>query len=191
MTILEFVQKFKENKVANSKIAPNAIEDFIRENVKITKYIPFRLKRTLAETVVEENIEEVDGVKKCDDIELYVSFIVASITAHTDLGFSDDPVADYDLLAESGLLSLIIDMFHEDHTECDVILKMALAAELQDNNINIQIAKFLNRILNKLDDVGEVLKDKLENFDVNKMTNGMFKQEDLVKLSSFLDRYNK
>jgi hypothetical protein len=188
ITVNEFVKEFKEKKIFNSKLNEHAISDYLKEKLAIKTYIPFRLKREIAEIVVSQNTEWVDGIKKHDSVNAYVSFIVASLTAHTNLEFSDDPVADYDLLAESGLLPLIIAEFESSYSECDIILKMVLAMELEDNNINALVGKFLNGILEKLDVVGDVLKDKLGNFDLKDILGADFKQEDLAKLSGFLNK---
>lgn len=191
MNVLEFVEGFKNDKVINTQIKPNAVSEYIKEKLEIKIYLPFRMKRTLVETVVSQNVEWVDGLKRIDSINEYVGFIVAVLSAHTNLEFADDPVTDYDLLAESGLLPQIIAEFQESYSECEVLLKMARAAELEDNNINAIVARFTDGILQKLDGVGEVLKDKLGNIDVKDILGGAFKQEDLVKLKGFLDRYNK
>ena len=191
MLVIDFVQKFKNDKVANSKVAPNAISEYLKKELEIKTYLPFRMKRTLVETVVSQNIEWVDGIKKIDSINEYVSFIVAVLSAHTNLQWSDDPVADYDLLAESGLLPQIINEFQESYSETDILLKMARASELEDNNINAIVARFTDGILQKLDGVGEVLKDKLGNIDIKDILGGTFKQEDFAKLKGFLDKYNK
>ena len=68
---------------------------------------------------------------------------------------------------------------------------MELASKLEDNNINVLVGKFLNDILNKLDDFGDMLKDKFGDIDVNDFLSNNFKEEDLAKLTSFLDIYNK
>lgn len=190
MDILTFINKFKQDKVVNSKLNEHAVSDYLKKELEIKTYLPFREKRILAETVVSQNIEWVDGVKKIDSINEYVGFIVAVLSAHTNLEWSEDPVADYDLLAESGLLPQIIAEFQESYGETEVLLKMARTMELEDNNINAIVARFTDSILQKLDGVGEVLKDKLGNFDVKDILGGNFKQEDLAKLSSFLDKYN-
>lgn len=191
MLVREFVEKFKNDKVVNSKVTPNAVSDYLKKNLEIKTYIPFREKRRVVEMVVAQNITEIDGIKKHDSINGYVSFVVAMISLHTSLSFSDDPVVDYDLLAESGLLPQIIAEFQESYSECDVLLKMALASELEDNNINAIVAKFLYGILDRLDNVGEVLKENLGNIDLKEMLGANFNEEDLNKLSSFLDKYNK
>ena len=190
MLVKDFVKDFQDKKIQNTKINENAISDYLKKELEIKTYLPFRMKRTLVETVVSQNIEWVDGIKKIDSINEYVGFIVAVLSAHTNLEFSDDPVVDYDLLAENGLLPQIIAEFQESYDECNILLKLARNAELDDNNINAIVARFTDGILNKLDGVGEVLKDKLGNIDVKDILGGAFKQEDLAKLKGFLDRYN-
>ena len=148
-------------------------------------------KRKIIEVVVEQNTKEIDGIKKNDSINQYLSFVISMLSAHTNIEFSEDPIADYDMLAESGLLSQIIAEFKESYDECDVLLKMELASKLEDNNINVLVGRFLNGILNKLDDFSGVLKDTFKDINVNDFLGKNFKDEDLAKLTSFLDRYNK
>jgi hypothetical protein len=187
ITVTELVLDFKDKKIQNTKVNEHAISDYLKKTLGIKTYIPFRDKRRVVEMVAAQNITEVNGVKKNDVINQYISFVCAMLTLHTDLSFSDDPIADYDLLAECGLLPQIIAEFQESYSECDVLLKMAVAAELEDNNINVLIGKFLNGISNKLDDIGEIFKST----DIKELLGANFNQEDLNKLSSFLDTYNK
>lgn len=191
MNIKEFIQNFKDKKVINTKINDHAISDYLKENLEIKTYIPFRERRSTVELVVSQNTTVEGGIKKIDSINQYIAFVVAMISLHTNLMWSEDPVADYDMLAESGLLPLIIAEFKESYDECDVLLKMAVAAELEDNNINTQLGKFLNSILQKIDIVGNILGDKLGSINVSDVLGGNFKEEDLTKLKGFLDRYNK
>lgn len=190
ITVKTFVKEFQDKKVTNSKVAPNAIEEYIAKNLEIKTYLPFTTKRTIAEMVARSSIEEIDGVKKHDSISSYISFIVAMIQSHTNLKF-EEPVEDYDALAESGLLPLIIDTFRTDYSECDVLLKMAIAYELEDNNINLVIGKFLNGILDRLDDFSEALKESMGGKTMEEIIGANFKQEDLAKLTSLLDKLNK
>lgn len=188
MLVHDFIENYKAKKFMNTKQGVDERAEWIRKELEVKTYIPFKKKRQIAEMVVAQNINEADGIKKIDTINQYIGFIVAMLTAHTNLEFSQDPVADYDLLAESGLLSQIIAEFQESYTECDVILKMALAMELEDNNINVLVGRFLDNILKKLDGVGEALKSKLDNFDIEDLL-GDIKQEDLAQLKGFLDRF--
>jgi hypothetical protein len=135
----------------NTKINPNAVSEYIQNNLNVKKYISFKDKREIAERIVRENTKIIDGVKKNDTIGQYLSFIAAMIESHTILEFNEDLVNDYDVLAESGLLQLIISEFQDDYNECDIILKMALASELEDNNLNIIVGKLLNGGTAKID----------------------------------------
>jgi hypothetical protein len=103
--------------------------------------------------------------------------------AHTNLQFDQDPVADYDLLEESGLLPQIIAEFQGSHEEIGILLKMAVASELEDNNTNVIIGHFLDNILKKLEGFGESFK----NFDIQKIL-GNIKEEDMAKLIGLLDK---
>lgn len=189
-TVIEFVEKFKKERIANTKTDNTIVDSFIRKELEVREYVPFKEKRAIVELLVLKNIEIVDGVKKHDTISGYISFIAAMLTAHTNLELSD-PIADYDILSENKLLAPIIETFRESYDECDVLLKMALAQELEDNNVNMVFARFLNSILERLDTVGEVLKSTIGNVDINSILGEQFNQEDVAKLVSFLDKYNK
>ena len=191
MTIQNFINEFYEKKIQNTKLNEHAISDYLKKELEIKAYIPFRTKREIAEIVVAQNTDWVDGIKKHDSVNAYISFIIASLTAHTNLEFSSDPVEDYDLLAESGLLPQIIAEFEASHTECDIILKMVLAMELEDNNINALVGKFLNNILQKLDGAGDALKNMLGNIDLKEILGANFNNEDLANLKGFLDKLNR
>jgi hypothetical protein len=151
MTIQEFVENYKAKKFMNTPQGLSEKAEWIRGEIGIKNYIPFMDKREIAEMIVEQNIEVVDGIKKYKNIDSYIGFIMTSIMAHTDLKCSDNPIADYDLLAESGLLPQIVAEFQESHNEIDILLKMALASELEDNNPGALIGRFLDGILKKLD----------------------------------------
>lgn len=190
MKIKEFIEQFKNDKVVNTPLKPNAISEYIKEKLEVKSYIPFKIKREIVEIVISQNTKEIDGIKRHDSINAYIGFVVAMISAHTSLEFSKDPVDDYDLLAENSLLPQIIAEFQESYNECDILLKMALAMELEDNNTNVLVGKFLNGILQRLDDVGEVLKDKFDNVELKDILGADFNQEDLAKLTGFLNKLN-
>jgi hypothetical protein len=188
MKIADFVQEFKDKKIKNTTVSPNAVSEYLKDVLEIKTYLPFRAKRQIAEMVVTQNIKEVNGVKKYDSIDGYIGLIVASIVAHTNLEFSSDPLADYDLLAESGLLPQIIMEFQESHNEIDTLLKMTVDAELEDNNIEVLIGHFLDKILKQIDNLGDALKEKFEDFNLQNVFGADFNEEDLAKLSGFIDK---
>lgn len=188
MTIKEFVEAYAAKRFMITKNGTDEKSEWLRSELAIKTYIPFKEKRKIAEMIVAQNIKEVDGIKKYDSIDGYVALVVASIMAHTNLQFGADPVEDYDLLAESGLLSQIIAEFQGSHDEIDIILKMALAMELEDNNTNALIGRFLNKISGLLDSVVEVAKDAFEDFDISSILGGEFKEEDIAQLMGVLNK---
>lgn len=191
MLVKDLVSDFQEKKIIDTKITPNAVSDYLKKTLEIKTYLPFRTKRVIVETVVSQNIEWVDGIKKIDSINEYVGFIVSVLSSHTNLEWSDDPVADYDLLAESGLLTKIIAEFQESYNECEVLIKMARTSELADNSLESVVNRFLDSILERLDGFGELLQGMLGDLNIQDILGGFFKEEDLTKLKGFLDKYNE
>lgn len=191
MKVQEFVEKFKKNKIANTKTDNTVVSNFIKKELEVREYVPFKEKRAIVELLVLKNIEIVDGVKKHDAISGYISFVTAMLAAHTSIDLGENPITDYDILSENKLLSPIIETFKESYNECDVLLKMALASELEDNNVNMLFGRFLNGILERLDSVGEVIKSTVGEIDINSILGEQFNKEDINKLKGFLDKYNK
>ena len=188
ITVQEFVQTFIDKKITNTKIAPDAISKYIRDNLEIKTYIPFAEKRRIAEMIVEKYITEVSGIKKYDEISSYVGFISAMIVAHTSLQFSNNSVTDYDLLAQSGLLTHLIAEFQESYSECDIILKMAISMELEDNNVGALIGRFFAGILETLDGMADGLKSITGDEGLKNLLGIDINKEDLAEIIGLIDK---
>lgn len=158
MKVQDFTQEFVDKKISNTKINPNAVEEFIKSRLKIRTFIPFMEKRRIVELVVSENIIEEDGIKKIDSAGQFVGFIISMIITHTDLEIDQvDPIKSYDALSEVGLLEHIIACFQKDYSECEVLLKMTISDTLADNELNVLVGRFLDSVLKKLDGVSGAL----------------------------------
>ena len=184
MIISEFVNAYIAKKFMNTPQGINEKTEWLRSGLEIKAYVPFMEKRKIAEMVVEQNIEVVDGIKKYDNIDAYIGLIMASIVAHTNLKCSNNPISDYDLLAESGLLSQIVAEFQESHNEIDILFKMALASELEDNQPGALIGRFLDSVLKKLDGATGALNGLIGNLDLKEM----FNEENIAKIVGFLNK---
>ena len=180
MLIKEFVEDFKSKNIMNTRADGSAVAHYVKDTLEINTYVPFREKRAIVEMIVEKNLQEVDGIKKIDAMDEYIAFVMSMITAHTNLQCGEDPVADYDLLMESGLLPVVIETFKSDYNECEILLKFARTSELEDNHVGVLVGKFLDRIAKMLGNV-------TDKFDIK----DIISENDLAKLSSFLDKYNK
>lgn len=187
ITVKDFVQEVSGKRFMNTQAGVDEKIQYLKDRLEIKTYLPFREKRKIAEMIVAQNMTEVDGIKKVDSVNQYIGFVVAMLTAHTAIEFGADPVSDYDALAESGLLPQIIMCFKESYDESDIILKMVLAMELEDNSVNALVGRFLNGLSEKLGGIGDALKNKVEGFDMSKLF-GDIKQEDLAQLVGFMNK---
>ena len=191
MKIANFIEEFNNKKIQNTPVNPNAVAEYLSTTLEIKTYIPFNTKKQIAEMIVEQNSTVENGIVKIGSVGQFIGFIMAMIAAHTNLEINTkDPISDYDILSESGLLEVIIAQFEKSYSECEVILKMTAADALADNNLNAVVARFLDGILDKLDGVGDGLKNILESIDLKSILGSNFNEEDLSHLKGFLDKYN-
>ena len=80
----------------------------------------------------------------------------------------------------------IITIFKEDYDECDLLLKMSLASELEDNNTNVLIGNFLNKISESIGGFNETFKEKLNSLDIGNLLN--INDENLADLVSLFNK---
>lgn len=184
MKIVEFVENYKNQKFISTRQGVDARTEWIKNQLKIKTYIPFMEKREIAETVVEQNIDVIDGIKKYNNIDAYIGFIMSSIVAHTNLECGENPIADYDLLAESGLLPQIVAEFQESHNEIDILMKMIVASELEDNQPGVIIGRFLDSILQKLDGAAGTLRGMIGNLKLE----DILSEKNVAKIIGFLNK---
>jgi hypothetical protein len=63
MKVNDFIQEFVDKKISNTKIQPNAVEEFIKDKLTIRTFIPFSEKRQIVELVVSANTTEEYNIK--------------------------------------------------------------------------------------------------------------------------------
>lgn len=117
MKIREFVEKY------NNMATENLKDRFVKDNIKITSYIPFLKKDALANILIDATMYQYktytdeDGVverQKTDIIHInsvvqYIFFCRAVIENYTDLEIETKEFCEeYDLLKSSGLLDKLM-----------------------------------------------------------------------------------
>lgn len=144
MKVQELVEKYNKNPRID-----------IAKAIEAKQYVGIAFKQRMASLVLDSCTTIVDGEIHIDSVEKYILFTIAVINMHTNLEFtnSDDenysPLADYDLLCESGLLIKIIDTFRDDYASCQEILNMMTADKMQNNaTIEKKIGNLLEGIEN-------------------------------------------
>ena len=187
MKTTEFIKAYKVFKQQNIRADEKDINDYIIKTLEVKTYIPFMTKRIIAETIVEGNTERINGIWKNDAINQYISFVIAMLQSHTNLEISEKPMEDYDMLAENDLLMPILVTFQTDYAECETVLKMALGMVLEENSVSALVGELVGNISNTLDNIAK----KFEDLDTQKILGANFKEEDLAKLTSLLNKFVK
>ena len=155
----------------------------LERSLRVKKYLPMEVKKTIAQGIIYECTEEVDGVVKIDSVKRYLSYVKYMITMHTNLEYTD---VDYDTLCsteygEADLMTAIFETFKNDADKCARILDFMIDDCVRENSIEFIIAKFLNN-------VSVVLSSKLDELNLDTLLPQDF---DAEKLTKFLNTYVK
>ena len=183
MKIIELVEFVSSSK--NKMLKGAQLEELVSKKIETKKYLSIKEKKGLVESIINECILFHDGVFKFDDVEKYICFTMRVIEAYTNLELSNDMEDDYDLLCESGLLNIVIDTFNAEYENVKVLLQMKCDDILNENNIEIQIGKFLSGLSNKIDDVINIMSNKIDGFSFDKLP---IEAGDLNKLIEFVNK---
>lgn len=162
-------------------------DDFnLESTLEIKKYLPIEAKKSIAQAIIYECTENVDGIVKFDSVRKYLAYIRYMIVTHTNLEYTDD---DYDVLNSveyNGvrLMERIMRCFEDDAKELKKIMNFMIEDYKWEIGIEGSISKFLNGLNVTIANVAE----KFENIDLKSMIpDGL----DMNKLSVFLKNYIK
>lgn len=159
-------------------------KDFnMEKELKVKKYLPMEEKKLIANGILCECTEEINGVIKSDSVQQYLSYVKYMLTHHTNLEYTQD---DYDKLCsteyhDTTLLNAIMSCFEADAKECTRILNLVTADRMQENSMEFVVSKFLSNVI-------DVLQSKLDEFDISKM---IPQEVDKEKLAKFFNNYVK
>ena len=162
-------------------------DNFDLENaLEIKKYLPIEVKKTIAEGIVYECLENIDGVAKINSVQKYLSYVRYMITMHTNLEYTDN---DYDAICSAEyhgarLLDAIIKCFENDAKECKKILNFIVGDYKNEASLESSVFKFLNG----LNIVVSKFANKIEDVDVKSLIPD---NVDMDKLGTFLNNYIK
>ena len=162
-------------------------KDFnMEKELQVKKYLPIEEKKLIAQGIIYECTESVNGVVKVDSVQQYLSYVKYMILRHTNLEYTQ---ADYDKLcsmeySDSSLLNTIFDCFSEDAKECSKILNFMINDLMQDNSINFVVAKFLNNLSLQLETIMNNLNEKTKELGLDTIVPNNI---DLNQIKRFLD----
>ena len=183
MFIKNFVESYSNFATQNLK------DDYLKDNLEITTYVPFVKKVTYAASLAQNTMIDKDtGNVRVSSESNYLFFVRSIIELYTDLEIENKAFYDeYDLLNESGLLDKIMQMIPEKEiAEFKMICDMKKDDLLFNQStpkafINQQIERVSTILGVTLKPVLDKISEQIENMsdeDVEKFTN---KVEKLLK----------
>lgn len=190
MLVKEFVQLYKDSKVQNTKINPNAVEDFIRSKLEIKNYLPFVEKREMCETVLEASCTKNGVIIEVDSVSRYILFTISVLTKYTNLTFENtddvDAIDQYDMICQNGLLNPIFGCIAGEYEACNNILNMMMAdIDANNNNVAVVFDKALKQVLGSVDKLVVSLSDKVDELELD------LSQIDIDKIMGVIDKLPK
>lgn len=182
MTVQELITFMSKNNLLKDQ---QQLQEIAKKKLEVKNYLSIKTKKDLVESIANECVLYEDGVFKFDDIDKYICFTMRVIEAYTNLELSEDIEVDYDLLCESGLLDIVIATFKKEYDEVNILLQMRCEYILSNNNIEAQVGKFLNGLLDKIDVISDTLANKIDGFSMDKLP---INESDLSKLLEFINK---
>lgn len=175
MKVIEFIEKYKNDKIMNTKIAPNAVSEYLKKELEIKDYVPFAEKRELCERVLNVcNKKNDNGLVEIDSITRYIIFTISIITKYTNLEFSSgrdtkfDSLDEYDMLCQNCLLNPILGIIGEEYTACNNMLNMMMEDIISNNNtIENVLGIASNKLLDSVDKIIDALADKIDELELD------------------------
>ena len=189
MKITELCEKIKTSQIKNTAYKPDAIEDFLIKNIEFKSYLPFIEKRELCTKVLEVACKKNGGLVEVDSVTRYILFTINIITKYTNLTFENteelDPISQYDLLCENGLLNVILECIGDEYTVCNNMLNMMMGDIIANNNVATVLNNAAQQLLDIVDDFAGVLSEKVEGLNID------LSSLDLDKYKGLLDKFMK
>lgn len=186
MTIKEFVDKY--NNIEGEKLR----QSFVKDTLKIKKYIPFIQKVTYAELLAKSTmLNNETGEVRVNSTSNYLFFCRTLIQCYTDLTVENPAFyEEYDLLNETGALEMIMNLLPEkdvnefkaicDMTKDDILYNRSTTQAFLGQQVEkvsmilgISLKPVLEKISQQLDNMSEE--------DINNMTGKIEKMMKWVK----------
>ena len=172
MKIKEFVELYKNSKVQNTKVNPNAVEDFVRSKLEVKDYLPFVEKRALCEAVLEASCVKNGAIVEVDSVSHQILFTITILTKYTNLEFKntdgEDAIDQYDMLCQNDLLNPILGLVAVEYERCNDILNMMMGdIDANNNNVIAVFNKALQKALDLADGIAISLKNKVDELNLD------------------------
>lgn len=172
----------------NNRATESLKDQYLEDILEIKKYIPFNLKVTLAEKLMEVTMYDKKKNVHVNSVAQYLLFCRIILKNYTNITIGENFHEEYDLLKESGILDKIMTKIPEgEMAELNTVISMA-REDVRTNAyephafIAGQVERFGTLIGTLLDPVIGKLADEIKNLDnatvekMGKMLDRVFKK---------------
>lgn len=147
-------------------VAVNDQNEKIKKTLEIKSYLGIKQKKELIDDIVNDTIIYDNGLYKFNGIDQYVTYIMKTIAAYSNLEINDIE-EDYDALCESGLLNKILRTFESEHQEVLSLLQMQCDYILLDNSVTAHINGALDAVVSAINKLSDSAVDTLKNINTD------------------------
>ena len=160
----------------------------IEKELGVKKYLPIDVKKAIAQGIIFDCTENVDGAIKIDSVQKHMSYVKHMITMHTNLQYTDE---DYDTLCSTEylgttLLNVITLTFDKDAKECKRILNLMMDDYMQEMSVDFAVARLLGQLGSAVKGISDTINKKISSVDIDGLKN-----IDFDVLNKFLTNYIK
>lgn len=190
MKIVEFIENFKTRNIMNTKLVPDAVQQYVKQELEIKDYIPFAEKRELCANVLNAcNAKTSNGLVKIDSVSRYLVFTLSIISKYSNLEFSSgkdgefDSLDEYDMLCQTNLLNPILEVISDEYATCNNLLNMMMEDIIANNNtVESVVAHLLGKLGMSVDNLIDVLAEKVESFELDLSQIDINKYKGLIEM---------
>lgn len=165
MRVQDFIEYIKKN--INRTMKNEQILDLVQKQLEVKKYIPINEKKDLVDRIIEKCIYFENGTFRIDSIDSYVYFTMFTIDTYTNLEI-DDVENCFDMLSESGLMSVVIAALGQEYDDVQIFLNMKRDEILENNSVEMQFGKFFEGTLEKVENFSDELIDVIKGLNIDK-----------------------
>ena len=165
MRVHELVEYMSKN--VNRTMKAEQILALVQKQLEVKKYIPINKKKELVDEIISKCIYFENNTFRIDSIDCYMYFTMLTIDAYTNIEI-DDVENCFDILSETALISVVVEALGQEYNDVHTFLNMKCDEILGNNSLEVQIGKFLEDVLDKVENFSDTFIDSLNNLNINK-----------------------
>lgn len=165
MKVQEFIEYMKKN--VNRTTKEEQILSLAKKQLEVKNYLPINEKKELVDRIIEKCIYFENNTFRIDAIDSYIYFTMLTINTYTNLEI-DEVESCFDMLSESGLMSVIIASIGQEYNDVQTYLNMKRNEILENNSLEMQLGKFFDSALDKVSEFSDTLINSLNGLNIDK-----------------------